>query len=399
MKQTKLYGKIQKKKKGGLFIKAIGIIAEYNPFHNGHLYHLNKIKNAYPNYTIVLVLSGAFTQRGEASIISKDKKVKIALEAGVDLIVELPFVFATQSADYFSYGAITILEHLGVEKIIFGSECNNIEDLESIAKCQIQNKEFDNLVKVYCKLGNNYPTSLSLALKDLTKKEISAPNDLLGISYIKTIIKNNYKIKYDCIKRTTSYHSLNLESISSATAIRNALFNKINIKQQVPDFVLKYLTDLHFIDDYFIFLKYKILTDNNLLEYQTIDEGLAKKLEKEIKNCNSYEELVTKLKQKRITESKIKRMLLHLLCNFTKETAKDLQSIKYIRILGFNKNGKDYLNAIKKDMTIPLISKLKREKDKMLELELKIQKIYDIISNEKLNEEKIFPIIKEDIND
>ena len=398
MKQRKLYGKIQKKK-GGLFIKAIGIIAEYNPFHNGHLYHLNKIKNAYPNYTIVLVLSGAFTQRGEASIISKDKKVKIALEAGVDLIVELPFVFATQSADYFSYGAITILEHLGVEKIIFGSECNNIEDLESIAKCQIQNKEFDNLVKVYCKLGNNYPTSLSLALKDLTKKEISAPNDLLGISYIKTIIKNNYKIKYDCIKRTTSYHSLNLESISSATAIRNALFNKINIKQQVPDFVLKYLTDLHFIDDYFIFLKYKILTDNNLLEYQTIDEGLAKKLEKEIKNCNSYEELVTKLKQKRITESKIKRMLLHLLCNFTKETAKDLQSIKYIRILGFNKNGKDYLNAIKKDMTIPLISKLKREKDKMLELELKIQKIYDIISNEKLNEEKIFPIIKEDIND
>ena len=398
MKQRKLYGKIQKKK-GGLFIKAIGIIAEYNPFHNGHLYHLNKIKNAYPNYTIVLVLSGAFTQRGEASIISKDKKVKIALEAGVDLIVELPFVFATQSADYFSYGAITILEHLGVEKIIFGSECNNIEDLESIAKCQIQNKEFDNLVKVYCKLGNNYPTSLSLALKDLTKKEISAPNDLLGISYIKTIIKNNYKIKYDCIKRTTSYHSLNLESISSATAIRNALFNKINIKQQVPDFVLKYLTDLHFIDDYFIFLKYKILTDNNLLEYQTIDEGLAKKLEKEIKNCNSYEELVTKLKQKRITESKIKRMLLHLLCNFTKETAKDLQSIKYIRILGFNKNGKDYLNAIKKDMTIPLISKLKREKEKMLELELKIQKIYDIISNEKLNEEKIFPIIKEDIND
>lgn len=384
------------KKKGEIIIKAIGIIAEYNPFSNGHWYHLQEIKKKYPDYFIVLVLSGSFTERGETSIISKDKKVRIALEAGIDLIVELPFVFATQSADYFSYGAITILEYLKVERIIFGSESNNINDLEAIAKCQLENPDFDKLVKIYCKLGNNYPTSLALALKDLTNKEISTPNDLLGISYIKTILKNNYNIKYECLKRINNYHNKNLEEMSSASAIRKALKEQMDVKDQVPHFVLKYLNDFHFIDDYFLLLKYKVLTCHNLLIYQTIDEGLAKKLKKEISTASNYQELVNSLKQKRLTENKIKRLLLHLLCSFTKEEAKNNQKIKYIRVLGFNTNGRKYLNSIKKDLPVTLISKIKREKDEMLELELKYQKIYDIISENKLNEEKVFPIVKED---
>lgn len=359
---------------------------------------MQEIKKKYPNYNIVLVLSGSFTERGEVSLISKDKKVKIALEAGIDLIVELPFVFSTQSADYFSYGALTILEKLQVEKIIFGSECNNIKALETIAKTQIDNEDFDKLVKIYCKLGNNYPTSLALALKDLTGKEISTPNDLLGISYIKTIIKNNYKIKYESLKRTNNYHSLELETTSSASAIRKALKEKKDITNQVPSFVLKYLTDLHYIEAYFPFLKYKILTEDNLLKYQTIDEATAKRMKKQIKDINSYEELVTKLKQKRITENKVKRMLLHILCNYTKDTNKKMTEVKYIRILGFNEKGRKYLSSIKKDITVPLISKIKREKEPMLELELKCQAIYNLLSNEAM-EEKVFPIVWEDKND
>ena len=145
-------------------MKSIGIIAEYNPFHNGHLYHLNQIKEKYPDHTIVLVMSGNYTERGDVSIIDKWKKAEIAQKAGIDLIVELPFPFATQSADYFSYGAITLLEHLKVEKVVFGSESNNIEDLETIVDCQLNNEDFDKLVKVYSKFGKNYPTALSLAL-------------------------------------------------------------------------------------------------------------------------------------------------------------------------------------------------------------------------------------------
>lgn len=380
-------------------MKAIGIIAEYNPFHNGHLYHLNEIKKIYKDYIIVLVLSGCFTQRGDVSLISKDKKVKMALEAGIDLVVELPFVFATQSADYFSYGAISILEKLKVEKIVFGSESNNLEDLEEIAKCQIDNEDFDKLVKIYSKFGYNYPTSLAMALEELTGKKVELPNDLLGISYIKTILKNNFKIGYDTIKRINNYHDLELYEISSATAIREALKNKVNIKKQVPEFTLKYLDDLHFIDDYFIFLKYKVLADNDLDTYQTMDFGMIKKLKEKINEASSYQELVEKLKEKRITENRIKRMLLHILCNFTQAEAKRMQKISYIRLLGFNDMGQKYLNTIKKEIDVPIISKIKREKDEMLELELKCQKIYDIISKKKLNEEKVFPIRKENLND
>ena len=128
-------------------MKAIGIIAEYNPFHNGHLYHLNKIKEEYPDYTIILVMNGNFTERGEVTIIDKWKRCDIALELGIDLVIELPFPFATQSADFYAYGAITLLEKLQVEKVIFWSESDNIEELKLIAETQINNDEFDKLVK------------------------------------------------------------------------------------------------------------------------------------------------------------------------------------------------------------------------------------------------------------
>lgn len=364
-------------------MKSIGIIAEYNPFHNGHLYHLNQIKEKYPDHTIILVMSGNFTERGDVSIIDKWKKTEIAQKAGIDLIVELPFPFATQSADYFSYGAITLLEYLKVEKVVFGSESNNIEDLETIVDCQLNNEDFDKLVKVYSKFGKNYPTALSLALKDLTGKEITTPNDLLGISYIKAIKKNNYNIKPETIKRTNLYHEEELnEEISSATAIRKALKENIDIEKHVPDFTIPYLKDLHFIEDYFTLLKYKVLTEEDLSKYQTVDEGIDQLLKKEISNTSSYEDLVTKLKSKRYTYNKITRMLLHILCNFTKEKARQFQDISYIRLLGFNEKGRQYLNSIKKDIQVPIISKINRTKDPMLEFEIQTTKIYSLIGQD-----------------
>lgn len=364
-------------------MKSIGIIAEYNPFHNGHLYHLNQIKEKYPDHTIVLVMSGNYTERGDVSIIDKWKKAEIAQKAGIDLIVELPFPFATQSADYFSYGAITLLEHLKVEKVVFGSESNNIEDLETIVDCQLNNEDFDKLVKVYSKFGKNYPTALSLALKDLTGKEITTPNDLLGISYIKAIKKNNYNIKPETIQRTNLYHEEELnEEIASATAIRKALKENKYIEKHVPDFTLPYLKDLHFIEDYYTLLKYKILTEDDLSKYQTVDEGIDQLLKKEISTSSTYEDLVTKLKSKRYTYNKITRMLLHILCNFTKEKAKQFQDISYIRLLGFNEKGRQYLNSIKKDIEVPIISKINRTKDPMLEFEIQTTKIYSLIGQD-----------------
>ena len=370
--------------------RAIGIIAEYNPFHNGHIYHMKKIKEKYSDYTLVLVMNGNFTQRGEVTIIDKWKRSKIALEAGIDLIVELPFPFATQSADFFAYGGITLLENLKVEKVIFGSECNNIKDLEDIVNAQLYNEEFNTLVHIYSKQGNNYPTALSLALSDITGKAIETPNDLLGISYIKTIKENNYHIIPETIKRTNDYHDEEIKEISSATAIRKALKGNVDIDNSVPQYSLKYLNDLHFIDDYFPYLKYKILTESNLNSYQTVTEGIENLLKKSIVDSNTYTELIDKIKSKRYTHNKIMRMLLHILVGFTKEDAKNMSKITYIRLLGFSKKGKQYLNTLKKDIKIPILSKISKNKDKMLEFEIETTKIYEINSrnlSEKIAEE------------
>ena len=365
----------------------IGIIAEFNPLHNGHLYLINKIKEKYEDASIILVLSGNYTQRGIPSIIDKWKKTELSLKLGIDLVIELPFPFSTQSADYFAYGATTILNYLKVDKLVFGSESNDIKVLEKIVDAQKDDK-FNTLVKLYCKSGYNYPTALSLSLEELTNEKITTPNDLLGISYIKTIKENNYNIEVETIKRTNDYHKEELEEdISSATSIRKALKEGIDISNQVPKIELDYLNELHYIDDYFNIIKYKIITEDDLSIYQTVDKEIIKKLKKEILNSNNIDEFIKRIKTKRYTYNKISRMLLHILTNFTKEKAKLFNDISYIRILGFNNTGRTILNNIKKDIDIPIISKITKEKDPMLEYELEVDKIYYLKStdtNDKL---------------
>ena len=369
-------------------MKAIGIICEYNPFHNGHIYQINKIKEKYKDYTIIAVMTGNFTERGDVSIIDKWSRTEIALNHGIDLVIELPYPFATQSADYFAFGGITILEELQVEKIIFGSESNDLDSIKTIAEVQIKNDEFDKLVKIYSKLGKNYPTALSNAVKDLTGKEITAPNDLLGISYLKTILKNKYKIEAECIQRTNEYHNNKLtNNISSGTAIREALKNNKSIINQIPKDTISYYKSIHTIDDYFEILKYKIITEEDLSKYQLVEEGIEQTLKKEINKVNNYDDYIKRIKSKRYTYNKISRMLLHILCNFTKEKANKWKKPEYIRILGFNNKGRNYLNSIKKELNIPLISKITKNKNDMLEFEIETTNIYNIKKNSNQKEE------------
>ena len=374
----------------------IGIIAEFNPLHNGHLYLINKIKEKYEDASIILVLSGNYTQRGIPSIIDKWKKTELSLKLGIDLVVELPFPFSTQSADYFAYGATTLLNYLKVDKLIFGSESNDIKVLEKIVDAQKDDK-FNTLVKLYCKSGYNYPTALSLSLEELTNEKVTTPNDLLGISYIKAIKENNYSIEVETIKRTNDYHEEELEKdISSATSIRKALKEGIDISNQVPKIELDYLNELHYIDDYFNIIKYKIITEEDLSIYQTVDKEIVKKLKKEILNSNNIDEYIKRIKTKRYTYNKISRMLLHILTNFTKEKAKEFNKISYIRVLGINNTGRNILNSIKKDIEVPIISKITKEKDPMLEYELEVDKIY-YLNSIYTNDNLIY--YKEDKND
>ena len=204
-------------------MKIIGIIGEYNPFHNGHKYHIDKIKEMYPDSLVVLVLNGYFLERGEVSILSKEDKVKIALENNVDIVLELPFVFGSESADTFAEYSCLILNHMGCKKLIFGSECNDISLLKKVAAMQLKD-DFNEQVKNELDKGFNYPTALNKVL-DVS---INTPNDLLGISYVKAILKNKLDIEPITIQRTNSYHDITSDmEIVSASNIREKIKNKM----------------------------------------------------------------------------------------------------------------------------------------------------------------------------
>lgn len=379
----------------------IGIICEYNPFHNGHLYHLKQIKKKFPNSIIILIMSGNFLERGEVSIINKWDKTKVALYYGINLVVELPFHFATQAADIFAYGAIKILDSLGVNKLIFGSECNDIQLLAKLADTQLKNNEFEEKVKEYMQSGINYPTAMSKALKDITGNIVNSPNDILGISYIKEIKKQKSNIKPITIKRTSNYKEIDFnKKIVSALSIREAIKNKISIDNFVPKYSLKFIDTNINIEKYFPLLKYKIISEINYLErYQSVDEGIENRIKKYIYNCNTMEDFIKDIKTKRYTYNKIQRMLIHILCGFTKEEAKKLQNTVYIRLLGFDEIGKKYLSEIKKSIKLPIISNYSTSKG-FLDLEFRANAIYtSIFDYEKRSElieleKRSKPIIK-----
>ena len=370
-------------------MKTIGIIAEYNPFHNGHIYHLEKIKELFPDSRLVLVLSGNFTQRGLPSIINKWDKTKIALEYGIDLVIELPYPFATQSADIFAKGAIEILNEVNCDYLVFGSESDNVEQLKQLANIQINNPNFNNLTKKYLDKGVNYPTAMNLALKDITGNEVMLPNDLLGLSYIKEIIKQNSKIIPMTIKRTNDYHDILIENnIASATSIREAIKNNKDIKDAVPEESLNIIKENSiFLDNYFTYFKYQIYTNKDLSKILDVDEGIENKILKVIDEVNNFEEFIEKIKTKRYTYNKIVRMINHILCEFTKEENENYKDVKYLRVLGFSKNGKKILNEIKKTTKLPIITKFSNIPE--LILEKRITSIYSIpLNNNNLIKEE-----------
>lgn len=361
----------------------IGIICEYNPFHNGHLYQIKKIKETYKDSLIIVCLSSCFMQRGEASILNKWDKTRLAIESGVDLVLELPFAFATQYQDIFAKGALTILNHLKIDTLVFGSECNDIELLKNLASIQLKDDGYNHLVKRYLDLGLNYPTSLSKALFDITGVKLDKPNDLLALAYVKEIIKNNYDIEPFSIRRTSDYHNSNLDSdIVSASTIRKLLKDGVNVNNYLPYNIYDYLSEID-EDKYFALLKYQIINNIDCLDkFQTVDEGIENRIIKYINMVNSKEELILKVKSKRYTYNKINRMFTHILTNFTKEDAKNLE-IEYLRVLGFNTRGKNYLNKIKKDIGIPIINKYIPNMYKSLDIEFRVSLIYSLILKDK----------------
>lgn len=366
-------------------MKVIGIIAEYNPFHNGHLYQVNEVKKRYPDSMIIIVLSGPFTQRGEISIINKYQKTEICLAYGIDLIVELPYLYATQAADYFADAAIKILNYLKIDMLVFGTESEDIKDLKAIAENQ---NNYNQKIKDILKTGVSYPTAISQ-----TNNNVNTPNNLLGISYIKAINEINTNIEVVNIKRTNNYHDKSINgNVASATSIRNNITDFSLIKKTVPPKTFETLQNIN-IDHQLLFklLKHQIIT-SDIKNIKGVEEGIENRVYKVINQCDNLEELINDIKSKRYTYARISRMLNHILLNIDKNN----YEIDYIRVLGFNKNGKSYLNKIKKQLPIPLLTCYKPNVSKLLDINLKADLCYYMITNQNIDEYKVKPIIKKD---
>ena len=379
-----------------------GIITEYNPFHLGHLHHLKECKKNTNCNGVICVMSGNFVQRGMPAIMDKWERAKIAVKNGVDLVVELPLIFSISSAETFAYGAVALLEKTKiVNNLYFGSEHGNVLDLNKIASVIIKEPiEYKNTLKKELAKGVPYHyarlTSLKNYFNDINLEEIiSSSNNILGIEYLKALIRLNSPIKPYTLKRIGSnYNDENITSLyASATSIRKTLsFNdfdkikKVLPKESYEEIINLKNTDYKFVypEDIFPFLKYKILTEGeNLSKLSQLKEGLDNKIKKEILNSNNLNEFILNIKSKRYTYTAISRALVSFfigLENFSLDDIKN-SSIEYIRPLAFNERGSKILKEIKNKESVKIITKLpKNIENSMLSLDLLGTKAYSILN-------------------
>ena len=382
----------------------LGIISEYNPFHNGHLHHLNESKRiSHSDYSIA-IMTGNFTQRGEPSIVDKWSKAKMAIESGVDLVIELPTLYAISSAENFASGAIKILNSLGiVDYISFGSESDDISVLNDVANVLCaEPDEYKTLLSHELSKGVSFPKArekaLMMYLNNVRRfaNVLSSPNNILGIEYLKALKRQKSNIQPITIKREGTGHNDNIISssskIASASAIRNlCLSNDISILQNVmPQSSYNILNDnikkgnvvnnLSAFDKEIIYTLRKISTDE-IANLPDVSEGLEFAIKSAANECNSVVELLSIVDTKRYTKTRIQRILLYAILGITKKDMQVSMNITkpYIRILGFNDKGKGILSEIsKRNRKLELVSSVKKFMDKGPNKNLKLMMEKDI---------------------
>ena len=334
----------------------IGIVVEYNPFHNGHLYQISEAKKQLSADIIIAVVSGDFVQRGEVSFLDKWEKTKAALNSGVDLVVELPLYYSIQNAEVFCKTAVKILDYLGTDVQVFGAETKEISKLEELI--QIQNTDsYVKLLKKYLKNGDNYSVSHFKALEEHGLGEYFSSNNILAIEYLKTIKNENLDMKpYIIERKNTGYNASEInDCITSASNIRKMYFEK-NLHEHrfvLPDQVYNFIENKN-IEDYFSIkdklyelFRYKILTakKEELLGIYDIKEDILNRLiEQTAKNLN-FENFMESMQTKNFSESRIKRSILNIVLNIKREDIEGFHT-EYVRILGFNENGQKHLHKL-----------------------------------------------------
>lgn len=391
-------------------MNTLGIIAEYNPFHNGHLYHIQRAKEITHSDAVVAVMSGNFVQRGIPALVDKWIRTEMALLNGIDLVLELPVVYSLSSAEFFALGAVSLLNSIGiVNSICFGSESGNISTLKTIAEILEEEPiDFKNYLKTFIDTGASYPSARCNALVQYLKdrdgicplplsKIMMSPNNTLGIEYCRSILRLRSNIKpFTILREGSKYNSDILEdSFSSATALRKYFKeNKPlhNLYKYVPNNIMELLINLSaqgysftFSDYMFSFIRYRLLTalnPNDLLNIPDISEGLENRIYKYIENMSGFDELIEVVKSKRYTYTRISRILCQLFVGFENYDTAALRkkNCPYARVLGFNKRGKELLNEMKTKSQIPFYVKVPRECNDIMKLDIQATRAYSLIN-------------------
>mgnify|MGYP001252446053 CR=1 FL=1 len=395
----------------------VGIVVEYNPLHNGHLYHLQNAKIKTNADLVIAVMSGSFLQRGEPALLSKWERTQLALQAGVDIVIELPYSYATQKAEIFAWGAVALLNEIGATHLCFGSEAGSLSPfLKTLESLKVHKDSYDQLLKAYINEGYSYPKSSALAfkklgldLKDLV--DLSKPNNILGYHYIEAVQSLKTNMKVETLQRIQAgYHETEITHthIASATAIRKALFSKSEkdspaIGSLTPEYTAKLLTlhknntQLRGWEHYFSLLKYRLITDSGeqLSRIYEAEEGLENRLKKMAINCSSYSEFMNAIKTKRYTWTRLQRLCTHILTGTTKtdmHAAQNKALPDYVRLLGMSTNGQRYLNKIKKEMRLPLITKIAGQHIPGLEIDIRAAEVYHLLRTDEPHEYQRTPI-------
>ena len=396
-------------------MKAVGLVTEYNPFHNGHLYHLNKAMELTGADISVAVMSGDFVQRGEPAVLDKYTRTSMALNSGVNLVVELPVNYAVSSAESFAAGALKVLDYIKADSIAFGSESGNIERLSKLAHILCDNE--DTLYKEISKYtanGISYAAARQKVVEKLTDKDTAAmltsSNNILAVEYLKAIIKNNYAIKpYTVQRQGDAYNDTDIRSdYASATALRGNL-KADNISKYIPvkaGLILSSNTNYIYPDDITEALFTRLLDIlfassydknvfiENVMKYPDVNKEIAGRLyksamdmitrtvqqmsESKDNGAFSFGSLCEHIKTKEVPLSRIKRALVRITLGLDKKHMEKYSNAPYIRVLGFDKKGQEYLSYIRKTVEVPLITKTADYKEMLLD-DIHAANIYNMI--------------------
>ncbi|MDV6376814.1 nucleotidyltransferase [Sporosarcina sp. GW1-11] len=376
---------------------ATGIVVEYNPFHNGHLYHLQQAKKQTTADIIIAVMSGQFLQRGEPAIVDKWTRAEMALASGADLVIELPYAFATAHAPQFAKGAIELLDALQCDYYCFGSEEGSIAPFtNSLELIHSQSKVYEQTIQDAMQEGLSYPRALRAGYDVISQHttlplaDLSEPNNILGFHYMQAAQEIQSTMVPVTIERTGShYHdtSLPADSIASATSIRKKLLQSystqdVELYMPASSFhLLKDWTARHGFqnwDQLYPLLRYTILREEpqRLAEIADVTEGIEFSLYKAAKEQATFQCFMQAVKSKRYTWTRIQRMLVHILTGYRKSTREQINSPSYIRLLGMSQSGRTYLRNVKKQMQLPLVSRVASLSDPSLLMDCKSTDIY-----------------------